>query len=240
MRLPVINSSGEPAGAIEADESVFGITPNTYVMHQVLVAQLANRRAGTASTKTRGEVAGSTVKLQRQKGLGRARQGSVRAPHRRHGGIVFGPKPRKYTQRVPKMIRRLAIRSALSAAVREGTLAVIDNLSLEQAKTKVMSQLLSRISVGKSTLIVTGATDITVKRSAANLPRVKTLPAPELNIVDLTSYRSLVMTVEAVREAEARWGGARATARLAPLPAVAAAAIQMGAPAAAGGGGDHA
>jgi large subunit ribosomal protein L4 len=219
MQLPVLTSSGEPDGTIDADDSVFGIEPNVPVMHQVLLAQLANRRAGTASTKTRGEVAGSTVKLTKQKGLGRARQGSVRAPHRRHGGIVFGPKPRKYTQTVGKMVRRLAIRSALSAAARDGSLVIVRNLSLEQSKTKMMREVLNKLNLDRSTLVVTAAADLTVKRSTANLPQVKTLPAPYLNVADLTSHQRLLMTVDAVRQAEAHWGGDRATKRRAPLPA---------------------
>lgn len=225
MRLPVVNIEGQSVGSMEADDRVFGIEPNTHVMHQVLVAQLANRRAGTASTKTRGEVAGSTVKLHKQKGLGRARQGSIRAPHRRHGGIAFGPRPRKFTQHVPKMLNRLAIRSALSAAAREGVLVVLDGLILEQAKTKAMRAILDRLDVRRSALVVTAQTDETVKHSVANLPQVKTLPASFLNIVDLTSHRRLVMTADAVRQAEAQWGGERATTRRAPLATAAAAAI---------------
>jgi large subunit ribosomal protein L4 len=218
MQLPVVTLKGEADGTIDADDSVFGIEPNTHVMHQVLLAQLANRRAGTASTKTRGEVRGSTVKLFRQKGLGRARQGSVRAPHRRHGGIVFGPKPRKYTQRIAKMVRRLAIRSALSAAAREGSLVVVRDLAMEQPKTKALRSILSGVNLNRSTLIVTAESDEMIKRSAANLPEVKTLPAPYMNIVDLTSHRALLMTVGAVRQAELHWGGERASKRRAPIP----------------------
>src|SRR5712692_5513033 len=154
MQLPVVTRGGQSDGTIDAEDSVFGIEPNTHVMHQVLLAQLANRRAGSASTKTRGEVRGSTVKLFRQKGLGRARQGSVRAPHRRHGGIVFGPRPRKYTQRIAKMVRRLAIRSALSAAAREGTLVVVRDLSIEVPKTKALRDILDTLKLNRSTLVV--------------------------------------------------------------------------------------
>jgi large subunit ribosomal protein L4 len=221
MQLSVVTSSGEPDGTIDADESVFGIEPNTTVMHQVLLAQLANRRAGTASTKTRGEVAGSTVKLTRQKGLGRARQGSVRAPHRRHGGIVFGPKPRKYTQTIAKMVRRLAIRSALSAAARDGSLVVVRSLGMEQPKTKAMQAMLAKLNLNRSALVVTAQPDEAIKRCTANLPHVKMLPAPYLNVVDLTAYRGLLMTVDAVRQVEAHWGGERAVRRRAPLPAAA-------------------
>jgi large subunit ribosomal protein L4 len=218
MKLPVVTSGGEADGTIDADDSVFGIDPNTHVMHLVLLAQLANRRAGTASTKTRGEVRGSTVKLFRQKGLGRARQGSVRAPHRRHGGIVFGPKPRKYTQRVSKMVRRLAIRSALSAAAREGSLVVVRDLTMAEPKTRVLREILGKLSLNRSALVITADADEAVKRCAANLAQVKALPAPYLNIADLTSHRGLLMTVDAVRQAEAHWGGERATTRRAALP----------------------
>src|ERR1700674_1392316 len=168
MQLPVMTIGGDPDGTIEADDAVFGIEPNIHVVERWLLAQLANRRAGTASTKTRGEVAGSTVKIQRQKGLGRARQGSVRAPHRRHGGIVFGPKPRKYTQRIAKMIRRLAIRSALSAAASEGSLIVVQDLVMEQPKTKAMRDILLRLNLNRSTLVVTAEPDDAIKRCAAN------------------------------------------------------------------------
>ncbi len=221
MQLSVLTTSGEPDGTIDADDRVFGIEPNTSVMHQVLLAQLANRRAGTASTKTRGEVAGSTVKLTKQKGLGRARQGSIRAPNRRHGGIVFGPKPRKYTQAISKMVRRLAIRSALSAAARDGSLVVVRSLSMEQPKTKAMQAVLAKLDLTRSTLVVTAEADEEIKRCTANLPRVKTLPAPYLNVADLTSHHRLLMTVDAVRQAEARWGGERAVKRRAPVPAAA-------------------
>jgi len=224
MELAVVTSAGEPDGTIEVDESVFGIEPNAHVIHQVLLAQLANRRAGTASTKTRGEVAGSTVKIQRQKGLGRARQGSARAPHRRHGGIVFGPKPRKYTQRIAKMVRRLAIRSVLSAAAREGSLVVVRDLEFSVPKTRIMREILARLSLTNSTLVVTAEADEVIKRCAANLPRVKTLAAPYLNVADLTSHAGLLMTVDALRRAEAQWGGERARTRRAPLPVASGAA----------------
>ncbi len=221
MQLSVVTTNGEPDGTIDADDRVFGIEPNTAVMHQVLLAQLANRRAGTASTKTRGEVAGSTVKLTKQKGLGRARQGSIRAPHRRHGGIVFGPKPRKYTQSISKMVRRLAIRSALSAAARDGSLIIVRDLSMEQPKTKAMRAVLDKLNLNRSTLVVTATADETIKRCTANLPQVKLLPAPYLNVADLTAHRGLLMTVDAVRQAEAHWGGERAVSRRAPVPAAA-------------------
>lgn len=213
MQVTVRNAAGNETGTIEVDDAVFGLTPNQAVIHQALVAQLANRRAGTASTKTRGEVAGSTAKLYRQKGLGRARQGSIRAPHRRHGGIVFGPKPRDFSQALPKRMRRLAIRSVLSAKAADGELLVLDDLKLDRPNTKAIQNMLQAIGAVGSALIVTAEPDRTVFLSTRNLPKTHVLPAAYLNVADMLSYRNLVMTVGAVRKAEALWGGERARRR---------------------------
>ncbi len=218
MELDVINSSGSKVKSIEVDEQVFGLKPRRAVVHQALLAQRANQRRGTHSTKTRGEVAGSTVKLFRQKGTGRARQGSIRAPHRRGGGIVFGPKPRSYKQDLPKRMRRLAIRSVLSARAADGDLRVIDMLSFEKPKTKELQSLLETLGFERKTLVVTAQPEPMIKRSAGNMPRVKWLPAAYLNVLDLLSYRSLLMTEDALRIAEGLWGGERAKKRRAPLP----------------------
>jgi large subunit ribosomal protein L4 len=218
MKLVVHNLKGEEVDTIEADDLVFGLPPHRPVLRQALLAQLANRRAGTASTKTRGEVRGSTIKIRRQKGLGRARQGAIRAPHHRHGGIVFGPKPRSYKQDLPKRVRRLAIRSAISAKVEDGSLKVIQAFDLDAPKTRAVADLLGALDLARSALIVTGQPNRNALLSARNLPGTKVLPAPYLNVVDLLSYRGLVMTVDAVRRAEAIWGGERASRRLAPLP----------------------
>ncbi len=213
MQIQVRNAQGKDSGTIEVDDLVFGLTPNTAVIHQALVAQLANQRAGTVATKTRGEVKGSTKKLFRQKGLGRGRQGSSRAPHRRHGGIVFGPKPRDFSQDMPKRMRRLAIRSVLSAKASEGSLVVIDELSLTKPSTKAVAELLDAVGVEGSALIVTGAPERMVFVSARNLPRTRALAAAYLNVSDLLSHRGLVMTIDAVRQAEALWGGEKATSQ---------------------------
>lgn len=220
MQLKVMNRAGEQVGTIEVDDAVFGIKPNLAVLHQVVVAHQANRRAGTHSTKTRGEVEGSTRKIRPQKGTGRSRQGSIRAPHHRHGGVVFGPKPRKYTQRIPKMLRRLAIRSALSAKVADNELVVLDELKLEQPKTKEMLTILEALGVQRSPLIVTEAPDRTVFLAARNIPGAKVLPATHINTEEILKHHGVVMTVGAVRKAEALWGGERAHKRLAPIPAV--------------------
>src|SRR5690606_26069311 len=138
----VIDFAGQPSQEIEVDDAVFGIEPNEAVVHQTLLAQLAARRAGTANTKTRGEVKGSTRKIRRQKGLGAARQGSIRAPQHRGGGVVFGPKTRDYTQKLPKRMRRLAIRSVLSARAADGRLKVVENPALDVPSTKAITAML--------------------------------------------------------------------------------------------------
>jgi len=217
MKLEVVNREGKEVESIEADAAVFGIEPNQFVIHQALLAQLANRRTGSANTKTRGEVAGSTAKLHRQKGTGRARLGASRSPAIRHGGIVFGPKPRSFAQRLPKRMRRLAIRSVLSAKVAEGSLRVLDALTFEPPRTKDMAMVLEALGLDRSTLVVTESSDNGVKVSARNLQKVDVLPAPYLNVGDMLSHRDVLMTVGAVRQAERLWGGERALRRRAPL-----------------------
>ncbi len=218
MELDVFDREGKKLKSIEVDERVFGLKPRRSVVHQAMLAQRANQHRGTHKTKTRGEVAGSTAKLFRQKGTGRARQGAVRAPHRRGGGIVFGPRPRSYRQDLPKRMRRLAIRSVLSAKAAGGDLRVIDALSMEQPRTKDLERLLGKLGFERKTLVVTARPEAAVKRSANNMPRVKWLPAAYLNVLDLLSHRGLLMTEEAVHAAEALWGGERASKRRAPLP----------------------
>jgi large subunit ribosomal protein L4 len=221
MKLTVYDMQGAEVDTIEADDLVFGLPPHRAAMRQALLAQLANRRAGSANTKTRGEVRGSTKKIRRQKGTGASRQGSIRAPHHRHGGISsFGPKPRSFRQALPKRIRRLAIRSAISAKVEDGELKVISGLQVETPKTKTVQAALRSLDFNRSALLVTGAPDRNLLLSARNLPGTKALSADYLNVVDLLSHRGVVMTVEAVRRAEALWGGERATKRLAPIPEV--------------------
>lgn len=218
MKLTVYDTQGQEVDSIEADDLVFGLQPHKAALRQALLAQLANRRAGSAKTKTRGEVAGSTIKIRRQKGLGRSRQGSIRAPHHRHGGISFGPKPRSYKQALPKRVRRLAIRSALSAKVLEGELKVLQSIDLQAPRTKAVAEILQSFGMTRSALLVTPVSDRNLMLSARNLPGAKVLPADYLNVADLLSYHGLLMTVDAVRRAEALWGGERASKRRAPVP----------------------
>ena len=206
MQVPVHNLTGEVVEHIEISDQVFGVPFNEAVVHQAMIRQRANARQGTASTKTRGEVSGSTRKLHRQKGTGLARAGSKKSPLRRGGGITFGPKPRSYRQAMPKTMRRLALRCVLSAKVRDEELVILEQLKLEQPKTKEMVRILAALRVNSSALIVTSEPEENVVKSARNLTGIKTMPAGLLNIVDILSHKMLLMTVAAVRRAEQLWG----------------------------------
>ncbi len=219
MKLSVYDLTGKEIEQIDVDDAVFGIEPNDAVVHQALLAQQANQRQGTANTLTRGEVRGSTAKIRRQKGTGRARQGAVRAPHHSGGGIVFGPRVRDYSQRLPKRMRRLAIRSVLSARAADGSLKVVKDLAIDQPRTKAMASALQALGIDRSVLIVTHDAAENVKLSARNLEKTGVLPAAYLNVGDMLAHRNLLLTVGAVRVAEALWGGERAAKRRAPLPA---------------------
>jgi large subunit ribosomal protein L4 len=213
VKLPVLSAEGAKLKAIEVDDRVFAIKPNLAVVHQAFLAQRANRRAGSASTKTRSEVRGSTAKIRVQKGTGRARQGPIRSPLRRGGGVAFGPKPRSYRQALPKRMKRLAIRSVLSGKAADGRLVVVKELALDKPHTRDMVNVLTNIGIERSALIVTGEPDRNVHVSARNIPKAKVLPAAYLNVLDMLSHRDLVMTVAAVRSCEALWGGDRAGER---------------------------
>lgn len=214
MKQAVHDLTGKEVDSIDVDDAVFGIEPNAPVVHQALVASRANKRSGTATTKTRAEVAGSTAKIRRQKGTGASRQGSKRAPHHRHGGIVFGPRPRSYEKALPKRMRRLAIRSVLSAKAADGSLRVVKDIGLSSPSAKQMAAALKSLGFERSVLVVTGEPDANAKLSARNIDRVSLLPAAYLNVVDLLGAQGLLMTVDAVRGAEALWGGERAKKRV--------------------------
>jgi large subunit ribosomal protein L4 len=213
MRLDVRDAAGKQLDPIDVDDAVFAIEPNEAVVHQTLLAQLAARRAGTASTKTRSQVRGSTRKIRRQKGLGMARMGANRSPLRRGGGVVFGPSPRSYAQRLPKRMRRLAIRSVLASRAQEERLHVVSDLGFDQPSTKAVISLLSNLDVERSTLIVTGAADRAAYLSARNVPGARVLPADTLNVADMLSHHAILLTVDAVRRIEELWGGERASGR---------------------------
>ena len=210
MKLAVHNAAGKRVRQITVDDTVFGISPNGAVLHQAFVAQRANQRRGTASTKSRGEVQGSTRKIRAQKYTGRARQGSNRSPVRVGGGVAFGPRPRSYRQALPKKMRRLAIRSALSGKVADGQLHVVDKLGFAQPQTKEVVRVLHNVGIERSVLIVTGEPDRSVLTSARNLTKTKVLPAAYLNVVDMLTHRDLLLTEAAVRVVEGLWGSAAA------------------------------
>jgi large subunit ribosomal protein L4 len=205
MQCDVINTKGEVVGQADLDETVWGIEPNMSVMHQALVRQQANARIGTSNTKTRGEVSGGGRKPWRQKGTGRARQGTIRAPQWKGGGVVFGPHPRKYTQAMPRQMRRLAIRSVLSAKLRDDRLTFIDGLGEVEPRTKAMKDVLSALPQSRSVLIVMPETVDTIVRGAGNLPNTKTIIAPMLNVRDVLKFDRLVVTKEAVEVIEGLW-----------------------------------
>ncbi len=206
MQVPLFNIGGEVIKNIEISDSVFAVPFNEAVVHQALIRQRADARQGTSDTKGRGEVAGSGKKLFAQKHTGEARAGDKRSPTRRHGGVAFGPHPRDYTKAMPKKMRRLALRCVLSSKASDGGLKVIDRFGFEAPKTKEMIKVLDALKLESSALIVTLEPEENLIKSARNIPGIKTLPANTLNVVDLLSHDSLVMTEEALHKAEKIWG----------------------------------
>ena len=183
--LTLKNASGADAGTVELDDAVFGLEPNVPVMHQVVTAQLAARRAGTQSTKTRADVRGGGAKPYRQKGTGNARQGSIRSPQFTGGGVALGPKPRKYDQKTPKKMVKLAMRSALSDRAADGKVVVVDGWDLDTPKTKAAKQALEALQLDGQVLVVLGAGDENALLSFRNLPNVQVIMASELNAYDV-------------------------------------------------------
>lgn len=198
VKAPLYTSDGTSKGDIELDAEVFGIEPNLSVLHQVITAQLAAKRSGTASTKTRAEVRGGGRKPWRQKGLGRARQGSIRAPHWVGGGVAHGPKPRDFTQRTPKKMKRLALRSALSARASEEAVLVIEDLDWSAPKTKQAVTLLEAIGAGGKSLVVLGKLDGTAGRSFRNLPDVHLCEPGHLTPYDVLWADQVIFTSHTV------------------------------------------
>lgn len=205
MQTDVLNIQGEKAGSIDLDDTVWGIEPHVSVMHQAVVRQQANARLGTHETKTRSDVRGGGRKPWRQKGTGRSRQGTIRAPQWKGGGVVFGPHPRKYTQQMPRQMRRLAIRSALSAKMRDDRLTVVSGLADIEPKTRAMKDALAGLPAGRSVLVIMHEKIGSVERAAANLPDVKTVVATTLSVRDLLKYDRVLVTEEAVGVIEGLW-----------------------------------
>lgn len=201
-RVAVYDMEGNKIDDIDLKEDIFGVEINEHVLHTVVKAQLANQRQGTQSTLTRAEVRGGGAKPWRQKGTGRARQGSIRAPQWRKGGVVFAPKPRSYRQDVNKKVKRLAMKSALSSKVSEESMLVLDSLELAAPKTKEMVKLLRNLDVNKKALIVLDGADTAVERAARNLPGVKTLQVGTLNVLDILNHDTFIITRKAVGRVE--------------------------------------
>ena len=201
-KIDVYNMQGKKVSDIELNENIFGIKPNEKVVHTALVNYMANQRQGTANTKTRAEVSGGGRKPWKQKGTGRARQGSIRAPQWFKGGIALGPKPRDYRYTINKKERRLAIKSVLSSKVLENNLVVVDKLELDEIKTKNMVNVLENLKVEGKTLIILPEKNLNVQKSAKNIEGVKTGLVNTINVYDLLKYNKLILTVEAVKNLE--------------------------------------
>lgn len=197
----VFNKEGNKVADMELNESVFAVEVNEYALHQVVVALLANKRQGTQSTKTRSEVRGGGIKPWRQKGTGRARQGSIRAPQWIKGGIVFAPKPRDYRVSVPKSMRKVAMKSALTSKVQDNQMIVLDSLNFEAPKTKNMVEMLKALEANKA-LIITAESNEVVYKSARNIQGISVIPANNINVYDLLKYEKLIITKDAVSKIE--------------------------------------
>ena len=201
-KVSIYDVDGKKLKSMDLKEEVFGIKPNDAVVHSVLVNYLSNQRQGTQSTKTRSEVRGGGKKPWRQKGTGRARQGSIRAPHWIKGGIALGPKPRSYKYRVNKKEKQLAISSLLSTKVLENTLTVVDKFSFQEIKTKQVVNALKNLNIEGKTLIMIPEKDEILQRSARNIENVRTISVSTINVYDLLKYKNLILTVDAVKKLE--------------------------------------
>jgi large subunit ribosomal protein L4 len=201
-KVALLNQTGSNVGEIELNDSVFGIEPNQHVLFEAVIMQRASLRQGTHKVKNRSEVAGGGRKPWRQKGTGRARQGSIRSPQWRGGGVVFGPTPRSYAYKLPKKVRRLAIKSALSSKVIDNNIVVLEDLAFNAPKTKEMTAVLNGLSVAKKALIVTADNNENVALSARNIPGVTVVTASGVNVLDVLNHEKLIMTKAAVQKVE--------------------------------------
>ncbi len=201
-QVTVFDMTGKSVGEMTLSDAIFGIEPNTSVMHAAVVNYLANQRQGTQSTLTRSEVSGGGRKPWKQKGTGRARQGSTRAPQWTHGGIALGPKPRDYSYELPKKVKRLALKSAFSTKVADNDLIVVDNIAVEGFKTKAVVEMLSKLGADKKALIVMPELDQKLIKSAANIPGVKTALVNTINVYDILNYDKFIVTKGALEKIE--------------------------------------
>ncbi|MDY0234868.1 MAG: 50S ribosomal protein L4 [Gudongella sp.] len=201
-KVNVYNMQGEVVEEMELNDTIFGIEINEHAVYEVVKNQLANKRQGTQSAKTRAEVRGGGRKPWRQKGTGRARQGSTRSPQWKGGGVVFAPKPRDYSYSVPKKVKRLALKSALTAKVNDNEIIIVDEFKLAAPKTKEMKKILSNLNADRKALIVTDVKNVDVIRSANNMPYIATTIVNTLNVYDILKYNSFIITKEAVKKVE--------------------------------------
>lgn len=201
-KVQVLTMTGADAGTIELKDDIFGIEPNQNAVHAVVKNYLANQRQGTQSAKTRGDVRGGGRKPFRQKGTGRHRQGSTTDPSQVGGGVAFAPKPRDYRYSLPKSLRRLAMKSALSSKVLENEIIVLDTLTMDAPRTKDMIKVLENIKAGKKSLIVLSAKDENVIKSAANIPGVRTALVTTMNVYEIVNYTNFIITKDAVNKIE--------------------------------------
>lgn len=201
-KVKLQDMNGNVLGDVELSDAVFGAEINEALMHDVVVMYQANQRQGTSATKTRGLISGGGRKPWRQKGTGRARAGSTRSPLWRHGGTTFGPQPREFRYAMPRQARRAALRSALSAKVKAGELVLVDQLTLEEAKTKEVARILNNVGAGGQALIVTAESDVSVRRSSRNMPGVVATDAAGLNVYSVLTHAKLVMTKDAAARVE--------------------------------------
>ena len=201
-KIDVYDIEGKKVNDVELNEDIFGIIPNEELVHSVIVNYLANQRQGTQSTKTRAEVRGGGKKPWRQKGTGRARQGSIRAPHWVGGGVALGPKPRSYSYKLNKKEKRLAIKSCLSSKVIENELTVVDKIELKEIKTKEVAKMLNNLKLAGKTLILLPEKNEVIQKSARNIEGVKTLSVNTINAYDLVNYNNLVITLDTVKKLE--------------------------------------
>ena len=221
MKLQLRNTQGSVVGSVEVRDDVFAKPMKASLVHQVVVGHLANARQGTASTKTRAQVSGGGRKPRAQKHTGGARAGSIRSPIWRGGGVTFGPVPRNYSHRTPRKMRRISLVATLSDKVRQDELIVLDSLVLDRPATRQMALVLKALGADSSVLLVADGADDSVLRAARNIPRLKMLPAPVINTLDLINHRKIIMTLPAVRKCEEIWGGGPSRKMRQAPPAVA-------------------
>jgi large subunit ribosomal protein L4 len=201
--IDVLNTTGEKVAQAELADEIFAVTVKPSVIHQVVTAQLAARRAGSAAVKRRSDVKGSTRKLYRQKGTGRARKGDIKSPLLRGGGVVFGPSPRSFDKKVPKKVRKLALKMALSSKLQGGELLVIDNMEMERIKTKDFVEIINALDADNA-LIITSATNENLERSSRNVPNIKVMRTEGLNVYDILKHRKLVLLKGSIEGIEGR------------------------------------